>query len=316
MFDVSSKRGYNNRPTRHTVIMNFRSTLSLSEIKSNFSVSDFLSKSFVYLRFHHFPRDIIDTANIGWLCGYHPTQHDHEALKQLILDRIRAKFPDEVVPYFHMAYSSPSRPRKGGGPKITTKALEIIVDRQLSHKLNKYFKETFAGENFYVTWEMRNKLPDTYRNAMMLQTKFLSESRTVPIHGITEDQMVTLGPHLLNSPASISIEKTRTTVKNGRWNLLSNKDHFKQAKAHVQSVLNKFAELVPAEVADLPTDWKAWDEDAHTLDNSSEGDQSYLTTSAQSFASMVNDEDRTAEDNKPVIHFDVSYMQAATNNTA
>ena len=113
--------------------MNFRSSLSLSEIKSNFSVTDFLHKSFIYLRFHHFPRVIIETANIGWLCGYHLTQHDHEALKQIILDRIRAKFPDDVVPYFHMAYSSLSRPRKGVGPKITTKALEVIVDRQLSH---------------------------------------------------------------------------------------------------------------------------------------------------------------------------------------
>ena len=272
MFDVSSKRGNNNRPTRHSVVMNFRSSLSLSEIKSNFSVTDFLHKSFIYLCFHHFPRDIIETANIGWLCGYHPTQHDHEALKQLILDRIRAKFPDDVVPYFHMAYSSPSRPRKGGGPKITTKALEVIVDRQLSHRLDKYFKETFAGENFYVKWDMRDKAPETFRKAMMVQTQFLSETRTVPIHGITEDQMNTLRSHLLNNPACISLEKTRSTSQSGRWNLMSNKDGFKAAKAHVQSVLTKFSDIVPSEDAALPNDWKAWDKDAHNLDQSSAKD--------------------------------------------
>ena len=313
LFDVSSKPGNNTRPTRHSVVMNFRSTLSLRDIKSNFSVQEYLDTNKIYLRFHHFPRDIIETTSLGWLCGYHPTQHDHVALKDLMLERIGANFPDEVIPYFHLTYSSPSRARKGGGPRITTKALEIMVDRDLRFKLDRFIKNTFAGENFYVKWKLRDEAPETFRNAMTVQSKFLAESRTVPIHGITEEQMLSLRPHLLNSPATISIERTRTTPKTGRWNLLSNREHFKQAKSHVQDVLKKFSEFVPTENSALPTDWKAWDEDANTLDNSSEGDASYLTTSARSFASLVNDEDCNAEENKPIVHFDVSYLHAVTN---
>ena len=309
LFDISSRPGNKTRSARHSIVMNFRSNLSLSEIKSHLEITQYLKEFNIYLRFHHFPRDIIETISPGWLYGYHPTQHDHVAMKEVILARIRHKFPDEVVPYFHLAYSSPSRNRKGGGNRITTKALEIQVDYSLSQKLDKLFCETFAEETFYVKWAWRDRQPDVFRDAMISQSKFLANCRTVPIHGITEDQMDALRSHLYASPTCDSVEMTRSTSKTGRWNFLTTLKNFKAAKTHVQSVLNRFSEIVPEESAALPPSWKMWNEDARTLDNSSDGDQSWLTTSARSFASLAQGDD-SSEEAKPK-KFDLSYLSAA-----
>ena len=307
LFDVLSRTGSKTRPGRHIVAMKLTTALTLADLKYPSEVSKFLRDNRIYLRLHPFPLKVIDTLSPGWLQGRHPTQSDSLAAKLFINRRIKKINPDAVIPEYHLIYSSPSRLNKDG-TKITTKAYEVQVDRRNSQALDKMLKAAFHGEPVYVKWKYRHTKPELFRDAMVLQSKYLSECMTVPVHGVTEKQMKFLVRHIIIDPSCISVERTRTTDISGRWNVLSTVKDFRAATIHVRSVLARFEEIVPKEFATTPPTWKKWNEDAQTLDASSQGDQSFISTSARSFASMVTEADRANEARTPAMHIDVSFL--------
>ena len=308
LFDVVSRSGSTNggttRPAKHTIIMKFNSKLTLTDIKSHTAVSAILNGTHkIYLRIHHFDRTVVDVASPGWFYGKHPTQCDHIFLKTKITNRILAKSPGATIPFFHLAIASPSRVTSEG-TKITTKAIEIQCDRRHYRTLDRLLKEGFRGNSIYIKYKWRHTAVDFYRDVMILQTKYLADCMTVPVHGITEKQMIILAPKIISSPACISVERTRATATTGRWNVLSTVASFRAATNHVHEVLSCFDELIPSSIAPIPSAWKKWNEDARTIDASSEGDQSYLTTSALSFASRLTDADRDNESSAPTSMID------------
>ena len=119
-----------------------------------------------------------------------------------------------------LQYCTPSR-IKNDNTRVTTKALEIVVDRRHAHRLDKMLKEAFKGKTIYVKWKLHHSTPETYADAMIAQSNYLADVYTVPIFGITEEQMKYLLPRLIDSPFCTSVEKTRKTESEGRWNLLT-----------------------------------------------------------------------------------------------
>ena len=315
LFDVFSKNG--NDDNRKYVVMKFKSSLSLNEIKSHLKISEIIHRHKIYLRIHNFSRSVIDTTSIGWLYGKHPSQHDHATIKSKITNAILALDPDADVPQFHLQYCTPSR-IKNDNTRVTTKALEIVVDRRHAHGLDKMLKEAFKGKTIYVKWKLRHSTPETYADAMIAQSNYLADVYTVPIFGITEEQMKYLLPRLIDSPFCTSVEKTRKTESEGRWNLLTKKKTFTHAKHHVRQTLSEFEQLVPEDISHTPPTWKKSTADMNTTDVSSEGDDSYMTTSARSFASIVTAVDRANERSTPIMIVDMSKVkqdEAATNES-
>jgi hypothetical protein len=315
LFDVHSKAGNSTRKTKHTIIQHIKTTHSLSDIKNHFDVMDFLRKNNVYLRFHYFSDTVWDVTSPGWLYGKHPSQSDHATIKNDLDTAMKKMFPKATIPYYHLAYCSPSATKASDGKRMSTKSLEIQVDRKDSRELDKMLRDSHKDNTIYIKWKYRHSMPDHYRNCIIAQHKYLANTYTVPINGVTRDQMFYILNPLLQNKLIRSVESTKKTDSHGRWNVLCNAADFPAASKFVTEVLATFDVTVPSDVAAAPKSFPSRISGTIPSDGSSDGDQSYATTSMRSFASVVTDGDCDLHIETPSISFDLSYMQSDTTTT-
>jgi hypothetical protein len=308
LFD-SLYRGKNKKkPARHVIVMKIKSAYSVYEIRTQEAMDKYTHDNNIYMREHPFPDYIIDTTSPGWLHGKHPTNHHHDDLKKEMIAEILAANPGAEIPFFHLSPCSPTR-MEDNVRAFKTQALCINVDRKKNRALHKLLKETYKGKARYVQWNWKTDQPEVFKNAMVSQTTYLGSCWVIPIHGITEKQMEFLKPKLLASALVESVERTKTSEKTGRWNVIAKRLLFIKAKAAVQTILEQFENIVPATEAALPATWTKWCDEFNNREDSSAGDQSFLTTSAKSFASMVTDTDRENESINNGMEFDLSAMK-------
>jgi hypothetical protein len=161
----------------------------------------------------------------------------------------------------------------------------------------------------YVKWKLRHVNPEAYADAMVAQTTYLADVFTIPITGITTKQMTHLSPAITSSPFCTSVEQTRRTESEGRWNILTKKMTFEHAKNHVNLILSKFNDYIPEDIAETPPTWIRTGKSNVSTAASSEGDDSYMTTSARSFASLVTAEDRANKTSTPITIIDMTKVK-------
>lgn len=143
---------------------------------------------------------------------------------------------------------------------------------------------------------------------MIAQGRYLTTVCVVPIHGISIDQMKTLRPLLLAESSIGSVERTKKTKEFGKWNVLVPKLHFKTAQAAIRDILEQFEASTPTLQAKLPPGWTRWSEKLIKHETDSVGEQSFLTMSAHSFASMITDADREQESTANGVEFEMSVV--------
>lgn len=95
----------------------------------------------------------------------------------------------------------------------------------------------------------------------------------------------------------------------GRWDVLVGLRNFKAAKSDIQKILHQFETQVPIDKATLPVQWKKWNEDFLGDNDSSKGDNSFTTTSANTYASMVTDGDRENDSVKNGMEFEMTVVK-------
>jgi hypothetical protein len=146
---------------------------------------------------------------------------------------------------------------------------------------------------------------------MIAQSTFLVYCWVVPVHGITEEQMLHLRPILEAIAGVDSVERTKSTISSGRWDVLCTKTSFLKVRITVRSALENL-DFEPTIVKEkMPFGWKKWSE-IHIPDTDSQGEQSFMTTSARSFAIIVTDTDREIESNTHGMVFDLTAVQNVT----
>jgi hypothetical protein len=158
---------------------------------------------------------------------------------------------------------------------------------------------------------------DAYRNAMVAQSTFVANCWVVPVHGITKQQMITLCPILLATHGVDSVKRTKSTTMNGRWDVLCKKVYFTTVKASVHCVLKSFDNTLPFPTMKTPFVWKKKWLKVHIVNNNSNREQSFMTTSAWLFASIVTDMDRENEMTNNRVLFDMAMLEtpAAPSNS-
>ena len=313
LFDTYSKAGLNNRKTRHTIIMKIRTSVTLYDIKNTESVRIQLKTLNIFLRQHHFPIDVHDIASLGWFHSIHPSQMTYKSIQAMIDKNIRAVMGDEVViPQYHLSNCSPDFTDENG-VAMKTKAVQILMARSDQRVLDSLLKKGFASNPIYVPWRTKHSNPPQYRSCLRVQHKYLLNTWTLPLNGISRTEMFYIGPYLLETRVVSSIQPTRTTDEIGRWNLLVKHQDYKEACSKVQAVLQKYEQYVP-KVSDRAT-WpyprsiggKNGAKHAYDDDNSN-GNESYGALSTASLASLLTVEDLALNVTTTTATFDLSAM--------
>jgi hypothetical protein len=193
-----------------------------------------------------------------------------------------------------------------GQEEMRTKAIQINCERQHSRQLHKMFVKALETNPIYVPWNARRKDPTWYKNSMRAQFKYLCNTWTLPVSGVTRKEMWYFETKIKATGLVASVHPHRHTDTAGRWNLLVHKDNMKAARHAVQGILDNWETHLP----DDPTVRATWgltrragsDRSALGGDISSDGDQTYATASMASLSTIL-----TAEDH------DIKVTTASTN---
>ena len=321
LFDTHSKAGNNNRKTRHTIIMKIRTSVSLYDIKNTESVRIQLKTLNIFIRQHYFPIDVHDIAGLGWFHTTHPSQMTYKTIKANIDLAIRTAVGDTVtIPQYHLSNCSPDF-SDDNGLSMKTKAVQILMARSDQKLLDSLLKKAYANNPIYVPWRLKHSNPPQYRNCLRVQHKYLLNTWTLPVNGVNRTEMFYLHPQFIETGVISSVQQTRTTDTEGRWNLLVTRSEYKEACFKIQSILDKYEQYVQ-----IPSDRATWSY-PRTVggkngakysfdDENSNGDDSYGALSLASLASLLTVEDLAVPVTTSTATFDLSAMDVGQKSYA
>jgi hypothetical protein len=129
--------------------------------------------------------------------------------------------------------------------------------------------------------------PKAFASALHYQNTCLANNYVVQLTRITEEQMSHLRkPICQNIPAILDIVDTKHTPTTGRYNVMVHKDAFKKVREYLNTNLQEMmSTYVPEDIPSHPDGSPSVMMNDNGDDHSS-GDESYLSLSAASFASI------------------------------
>jgi hypothetical protein len=147
----------------------------------------------------------------------------------------------------------------------------------------------------YIPWNARRKDPTWYKNSMRAQFKYLCNTWTLPVSGVTRKEMWYFETKIKATGLVASVHPHQYTDTAGRWNLLVHKYNMKAARNAVQGILDDWETHLP----DDPNVRATWgltrqagtNQSALGGDISSDGDQTYATASMASLSTILTAED-------------------------
>ena len=144
----------------------------------------------------------------------------------------------------------------------------------------------------WVAAKMRYVNPTAFASALHYQNTCLANTYVVPLTHITADQITHLREPLciklteINLTVIIDIVDTKHTPSTGRYNVMVHKDNFKKVQEYLHTNLQQLVNTyVPEDIPSHP-DGPPFVMMNDNGDDDSSGDESYLSLSAASFASI------------------------------
>ena len=277
---------------RHYVIFRVMATVGFQALKRQGEVLKTLKATGSYLKRHHWGPDKWDIVTLGFLIELDPGRHMADEVREQILELAKAK-----------ECTTPSGTRfklvaqrfklKHNNTQCNTDAFGIQCMRIDAHAVDKQLRETYKDTNTYVKNKLRKENPRAYMNALRLQNKYMTKVKTVILVGITRAMMTELRPLLL---AELNIDHVAGTKKLdslGRWDILTEAQHRK-------TVIDTLEEKLPAWLVASATNEEKpphfpepgiQTRTTNAREESSQGDISYLSSSAGSYESLMENED-------------------------
>lgn len=280
--------------TSFYIIHRFRTNMSISTIKSDRKVFRALQSNEGYMKAHQWSEDVWKIQDIGFLLHYDPTKHPKEHVQTVLAEKFKQNGikPKEVPPY-KLVHSSPNTKVKG--EKINAQAYSIQVESINAAKMDKALKVIHKDDAKYVQYKMKGKIQASYARAIQEQARFIKSIAVVSMYGITEDMMFYLQAHLLDIDGVQEYLPTRATETKGKWNLIVTRSKANDIKkilgttliTMVNDLVDEEARRVPdgfPEPTVTPANEDGWNEDT------SDGQNSYMSLCAQSYNSFEGDD--------------------------
>jgi hypothetical protein len=136
---------------------------------------------------------------------------------------------------------------------------------------------------------MKRKFPQAIAKAIMRHNKTITDTWVIVLVGVTRPMMTELEPQLLGTTGVIGISDTQRTEKNGRWNVLVTEHAFKTVRKLFTAQLHKWIhELSTTALSTVPPGFNPPQlyQKYNYDDDSSAGQDSYMSSCAQSYGSF------------------------------
>jgi hypothetical protein len=284
---------------RHYVIFRVLTTKKFGDLKRAPEVWKVLNSTGSYMKRHQWNIDQWDIITLGFLIEIDPSRHLSEEVREYVvgLSKRAGCFTEKgcnfrLIPE-RFKFNNKREP-------FTTYAYAIQCPRDAAKAVDELMKNTFRDDGqTYVKLKMKKSHPSSYSNAMTLQNRYLSHVRTITIVGITRTTMKILKHTLLMNKEINFVAATNKTDATGRWDVITLEYCQEKLQSWLEEKLDQLLQDCPSEsFHDRPEHFpepgiqsrKARAEE----EESSQGDVSYLSSSAGSYDSVVQDYDDQA----------------------
>ena len=217
------------------------------------------------------------------------------------------------------------------GITFTTFAYEIKCIAADTEGVCNYISST--GQHIDVPlmkhkWKYSN--PEVYINGIRKQNEFIRNIRTIPLYGITSNEMTNLQESLQSNTNIINISPTAKTTEHGRWNIYTKTTNFadttKWLTDNIQKMYNDHCKDNISD-ADAPNhftpeirfnstiSFQTRNKDPH-LDSASSSVSKYSSSQANSWASVVSGYHGYSVTNKPTVINDYNGYSIMNKSTS
>jgi hypothetical protein len=227
----------NHRPL-YTIYHRIRSSMSLGTLCKQSKVSTALKKNNASINLHIWKEDEVDIVNLGFHIGADPCNQLKAHFEADIRSYITARtgtLPDKI-PYFQSGFSRPFHNNETG--RSVTQSYNLQCRRADANDMIRVLQATFHNDNsMFVFYKIRHTNPAAYKDAIETQNEFLKNRRAIPIHGISEVLMASIEDDIWDLAGIHSIQRHKNTTTTGRWNVLTNIDHFRSLIPQIKRLL-------------------------------------------------------------------------------
>ena len=284
-FKIHSKTGDDRRNPKYIIIHRIRTNQTISTIRNHHAVAEILRNYPVYMRNHAWAETEWDTIQTGFAPNINPQYYTAERATALFLAKIKSG-TNLRMPPMKMIITTPKIKLKN--KMFRSKAFTIEVQRSDATQAMTTLKTAFrSNPRGWVAAKMRYVNPKAFAAAIHYQNTCLANNYVVQLTHITEEQMSNLRePMCQNIPGIFDIVDTKHTPTTGRYNVMVYKDTFKKVREYLTTNLQEMINTY------VPEDTPSHDDGLPSVmmndngDDDSSGDESYLSLSAASFASI------------------------------
>ena len=281
---------------RHYVVFRALTTKNFGELKRAPAVWDILNRTGSYMKRHHWSVDEWDIITLGFLIEIDPSRHLSADVREYViaLSKRGGCFNENGNNFKLVPERFKARIKNA---HFTTYAYAVQCPRKDAKLVDAMMKNTFRNEGqMYVKLKMKKTSPASYSNAMTMQNRYLSHVRTITVVGITRSTMKFLKQNLLKNDEVNYVAATNKTDSIGRWDIITMENCQETLQGWIEETLNKLLEECPEEsFHDRPEEFPEPGIQSRnarmTEEDSSQGGVSYLSSSAGSYDSVVQDFD-------------------------
>jgi len=284
----------NDRSQSLMIIHDIQTSLSLSEIKNHPEVRKFLSTHHIFLRKHHWDKSETNITTLGWFLNQNPSYQSPAWTQRHIADMIQKQNPNKKIPKFKIVLNTPSIRHDTG--YVKTKA--YAIESQAVHKstLVSLLSKTFQESKEFIPYHLRVTDPDAYHYTISLQNSFLSSHKVILLHGMSDDILFYLQPHIQSLPTVKSIIQTHKYDTIGEHRVIVSNSHFSSIRKILKNKLDEWFNESPPDAQKANHEKYAISPFVVPIhaDDFSSGEESYLE-SLSSYKTKHSDDSNESE---------------------
>ena len=287
----------NDRRTTKHVSHRIRTSLSMSDIKSNERIKRLLIDHNFYVNFHRWDETEWDITQLGFFFGLDPTFLNVDQATSKVTATLQAAIAEKASPRPKM----PKFKLVFGSPKITapnnctvrTKAYAIECPRAISKDLIDMLKDAYKTTGSFIAYNMRQRNPEALYKLIRAQNQFIANNRVILLNHIGESAIFYLDQHIASIPGVQGVLPTR---HQGQYKVSVQEKDFTTIRKHLQDNLSSWYKTNVTADAQKPEGMFSGPPEVAPIssDDYSDGEQSYMTVSinaAMSLVSVLSDED-------------------------
>lgn len=294
------------RPAKYMIAHRIHTQHSLTTIKQLDSVQKLLKQYKVYMTNHPWPEDEVDTVQLAFLLGYHPTHMTSAQAEQALANKFaQAK---SKPPPFRCVFTTIRM--KHEQTILTTKVYAIQVQRGHTKRALKAIAVAFGDTSTDIMLaRMRYHSPNSFLNGIKKQIKYLSQTYVVPLIHLSPTTYFYLEPQIRGITGVLDIVPGRDVKQSGRYQVMVHRHNYKQVRHTLITSLQSVYLSLDSDQQELFQGYQPSVANQSSSDDmDSEGGESFMSASAASFATMTMS--KISEDN-PSVNTPATYRSYA-----